>query len=273
MRFGVRWGKRIGLSIVTTLVFVALFADILAPYDVDFRNSHTLLAPPTAQHWLGTDEDGRDLFSLLLLGAKIAVMVGFGTVLFCAVVGTLVGCISGLLGSWVDEMVMRVIDVVLAFPRILLAIFIIFLAQEPGVHTVILALSVTGWAGYARLVRAQVLVIREKGYIQAARGFGASNSRIIVAHLLPNIAAPVIVQATFGIAGAILAEASLSFLGLGPQNSVSWGRLLDQGAVLFIKSPYVGVSAGMAIVFSVMGFSLLGDALRDQLDVRSRNTP
>lgn len=271
MKHPILWGKHAGLLIVAILVFVALFADILTPYDPDFRNSHLLLAPPSIQHWLGTDEEGRDLFTLVLFGARIAVIVGFGTVLFCAVVGTLVGCISGLFGSWVDELAMRVVDVVLAFPGILLAIFIIFLAQEPGIHTVILALSVTGWAGYARLVRAQVLVIRELGYIQSARGFGASTPRIIVSHLLPNIAAPVLVQATFGIAGAILAEASLSFLGLGSQNSISWGRLLDQGAVLFIKSPHVGIAAGLAIVISVLGFSLLGDALRDQLDVRSIN--
>ena len=154
----------------------------------------------------------------------------------------------------------------LAFPGILLAIFIVFLTRDPGLWAVILALSATGWAGYARLVRGQVLVLRERPHVEAARGLGASHVRILWVHVLPGLSGPLAVQATFGLAGAVLAEASLSFLGLGPQGVVSWGALLDQGTVLFLKTPWVAISAGMAIFATVLGVNLVGDALRDALD-------
>jgi len=167
---------------------------------------------------------------------------------------------------------MRFVEMALAFPGILLAIFIVFLTRDPGLWAVILALSATGWAGYARLVRGQVAVLREMPHVEAARGLGASHGRILWVHVLPGLSGPLAVQATFGLAGAVLAEASLSFLGLGPQGVVSWGALLDQGTVLFLKTPWVATSAGMAIFATVLGVNLLGDALRDSLDPHARGT-
>lgn len=259
----------LGSAVVVLVLACAVFAPVLAPYPESHQDPASALQDPSAAHLLGTDEDGADLLSRVVYGARVAVIVGFGTVLLSAILGVVVGCVSGYFGGWLDEVLMRLLEILLSFPGILLAIFIIFLTQEPGLWSVILALSVTGWAGYARLVRGQVLVVKEQEYVTAARCLGASSLRVIVWHLLPNVLAPVIVQATFGVAGAILAEASLSFLGLGPQASSSWGALLDQGAILFIKTPYVAVSAGVAIAVTILGVNLLGDALRDRLDPHS----
>jgi peptide/nickel transport system permease protein len=271
-----QWRRRLrrvplvlGAAIVAVVLACAAFAPLIAPYGEGERDPAHALEEPSAAHPFGTDEDGADLLSRVIWGARVAVVVGFGTVLVSAALGVLVGCIAGWYGGIIDEILMRLLEILLSFPGILLAIFIIFLTQEPSVWSVILALSVTGWAGYARLVRGQVLVVREQEFVTAARGLGASTSRIIGVHLLPNVMAPVVVQATFGVAGAILAEASLSFLGLGPQEASSWGAILDQGAVLFIKTPYVAVSAGLAIAITILGVNLLGDALRDRLDPRS----
>ena len=245
-------GLWLGGSIVFGLILCAIFAPWIAPYPIDHVNGENCLAPPSMTHWLGTDEHGADLLGLVIFGTRIAVVVGFGTVAISMLIGTFFGCISGYYGGWVDELIMRLVEVLLSFPGILLAILIIFLTQEPSEWTVILALSVTGWATYARLVRGQVLSVKEWEFVRAARCLGASNLRIMTIHIVPNTLGPVIVQATFGIAGAILAEASLSFLGLGPQGSPSWGALLDQGALLFIKTPHVAVSAGMAIAMTVL---------------------
>ncbi len=257
-----------GGALLLLLLVAAIGAPWLAPFPVDRYDLLDDLAAPSAQHWLGTDENGVDLLSLIVWGARVAAMVGLGTVGLCASVGVTLGAISGYYGGLIDEVLMRIIDVLMAFPGILLAILVIAVTREPSVAAVIFALSVTGWAGYARLVRGQVLSLRERPFVMAARAMGASGPWIIARHLLPNVMTPVIVQATFGIAGAILAEAGLSFLGLGPDGVPSWGALLDQGARYFLVSEHLAIFPGLAIVLTVLGINLLGDALRDRWDPR-----
>ena len=209
-------------------------------------NPDEALGTPSAAHLLGTDEDGYDLLTRLIFGARIALVVGVGTVAVSVVLGFLVGCVSGYLGGWVDEVLMRFLEILMSFPGILLAILIIFLSQEPSEWTVILALSVTGWAGYARLIRGQVLTVKQEEFVVAAEALGCSTPRIIWQHLIPNVMGPVVVQATLELLSDSC-QASLSFLGLGPQGTPSWGAILDQGAILFIKSPHIGFAAGIAI--------------------------
>jgi len=269
---GRRIAVRVGLFLVALLGICAILGPVIAPHSVDHVDPSVALQGPGSEHWLGTDEDGRDLLSLVIHGARSAALVGVGTVAISLLLGTLLGSVSGYFGGWWDEVGMRLVEMALAFPGILLAIFIVFLTRDPGLWAVILALSATGWAGYARLVRGQVAVLREMPHVEAARGLGASHGRILWVHVLPGLSGPLAVQATFGLAGAVLAEASLSFLGLGPQGVVSWGALLDQGTVLFLKTPWVATSAGMAIFATVLGVNLLGDALRDSLDPHARGT-
>ncbi|MCA9537745.1 MAG: ABC transporter permease [Myxococcales bacterium] len=256
----------VGGGVLLLMLVAAVFAPWLAPFPVEQVDLVNELAPPDAVHWLGTDENGADLLTQILYGARVAALVGLSTVLLCATVGVVLGAISGYYGGLVDELMMRVIDVLMAFPGILLAILIIALTRSPSIWAVVLALSVTGWAGYARLVRGQVFSLRERPFVLAARAMGAPGWWIIGRHLLPNVMAPVIVQATFGVAGAILAEAGLSFLGLGPDGVPSWGALLDQGARYFLVTGHLALFPGLAIAAVVMGINLLGDALRDTLD-------
>lgn len=257
-----------GAVLLGCLLFVAFFADFLAPFPITEIDVARQLEGPTSLHWLGTDENGKDVLSLILHGARVACLVGLSVVSFCAILGTTIGCISGYFGGWVDEVIMRATETLMAFPGILLAILVIFVTQEPSILAVIGALSITGWAGYARLVRAQVLAEREREYVEAAKSLGFGNARIMYREIIPNILGPVIVQATFGVAGAILAEASLSFLGLGPQDAPSWGALLDQGASYFLLTPHLAIFPGLAIMFTVLGINFLGDGLRDWLDPR-----
>ncbi|MCA9523304.1 MAG: ABC transporter permease [Myxococcales bacterium] len=258
-------------AILLAIVLLALTASWIAPYTPRDRDETALLDQPSATHWLGTDENGRDILSLIIYGSRVTVTVGLGTVALCLAVGTLLGLIAGYSRGLVDELLMRATEVVLSFPGILLAILIVFVVQSPGTLTVILALSVTGWAGYARLVRGQVLQARELEFIRASEALGARPARILLRHVLPTILGPIIVQATFGVAGAILAEASLSFLGLGPSEATSWGAMLDQGAVLFIKSPYLAIVPGLAIFSVVLAINFLGDRLRDAFDPTQRH--
>lgn len=260
---------RVGAGILITIAVLAIIGPAIAPYPATYADVVHQLEPPSAAHWLGTDENGGDVLTLMLHGARVAVVVGASTVSICALIGVALGAISGYFGGWIDELLMRATEILMAFPGILLAILIIFVTQEPGLPAVIGALTVTGWAGYARLVRGQLLSERERPYVEAARALGFPHSRIIIRHILPNIMAPVLVQATFGLAGAILAEASLSFLGLGAQNTPSWGALLDQGASYFLLTPHLAIFPGIAIMITVLGMNLLGDGLRDLLDVRT----
>jgi peptide/nickel transport system permease protein len=261
-----------GGGLLALLVFTALFAPWLAPFPVEQFDLVRDLAAPGGGHWLGTDENGADLLTQIMYGARVAVLVGVGTVSLCASVGITLGAVSGWYGGWIDEVLMRIIDILMAFPGILLAILIIAVTRSPSIGTVILALSLTGWAGYARLVRGQVLSTRERPFVLAAQSMGAPGWWIIARHLLPNIMAPVVVQATFGMASAILAEAGLSFLGLGPDGVPSWGALLDQGARYFLISGHLALFPGLAILMSVLGINLLGDALRDRFDPHTHGT-
>ncbi|TVR04405.1 MAG: ABC transporter permease [Deltaproteobacteria bacterium] len=260
-----------GGGVTLGLFLVALLAPWLAPWDVDHVDVRRQLEGPSTNHWFGTDESGRDLCTLVLFGARTALLVGSLSVLVSLSVGVAVGGIAGFRGGRVDELFMRLTDVVLAFPGILLAILIIFVTQAPSLWSVVLALSVTGWAGYARILRAEVLALRQRDFVEAAFALGLPPVRIFTVHLLPNTFGPMMVQATFGVAGAILAEASLSFLGLGPQDVPSWGALLDQGATYFLLTPHLAIFPGIAIMVTVLGINLLGDGLRDALDPRLRH--
>jgi len=261
---------RFGLAILLLLVAAGVLGPVLAPWSPQARDSGAILAPASSAHWLGTDEDGRDLLSLLLHGARVALLVGWGTVLVSAVVGTAVGLVSGFVGGLVDLGLQRLVEVALAFPGVLLAILLLFVAGRPSVTSVVVALSLTGWAGYARVVRGVAASLRTRGYVQAGRLLGLGTPRLLARHVLPGVAGPVLVLMTFQVGAAILAEAGLSFLGLAPQDGTSWGSLLEQGAVLFVKAPLMGLAPGLAIALAVLGVTLLGDGLRDRLDPRGR---
>jgi peptide/nickel transport system permease protein len=258
----------LGALILLALLVTAIFADVLAPYDPLAQDITAGLHPPDSQHWCGQDKLGRDLFSRILYGSRISLRVGLATVSISLSVGLLVGSISGYYGGLVDEFFMRLVDILMAFPGILLAIAMVAVLG-PGLNHVILALCLIGWVGYARLVRGQVLYLRELEYVVAAHALGASPPRIIALHLIPNVIAPVIVEATFGMASAILAEASLSFLGLGVQPPTpSWGAMLNEGRQYLLLAPHTTTFPGLAIMLAVLGLNFLGDGLRDALDVK-----
>lgn len=260
------WPAAVFLAV---LVLVSAAAPLIAPIRAGDRDLTALLQGPSPGHVLGTDAEGRDLAAQILHGGRTALLVGLTTVLLSLAIGLPLGLLSGWLGGTFDLVLMGVVEVFFAFPGILLAMLLIFLTSSPSIGNVVVALSATGWAGYARLVRGQVLVERGRPYVSAARALGAGPIRLMGIHLLPNVASPVIIQATFGMAAAILAEASLSFLGLGPQDVPSWGGLLNQGAALFVSSPHVATAAGLAILATVLSINVLGDVLRDRLDPTS----
>jgi peptide/nickel transport system permease protein len=263
---------RIGFAIVLVLILAALFAPWIGPANPSAQNLATRLQPPSMQHWMGTDELGRDIFSRILFGARISLLVSICVVLGCGTMGLTLGLLAGYTGGAFDRVVNRLfINAFLSFPGVLLAIaFAAFFG--PGIGKVILALIITGWAGYARLARAQVLKVKESEYILAARSLGASPLRIMLRHLLPNILQPVLIQATIGMAGAILAEATLSFLGLGVLAPIpSWGAMLNDARSHLFDAPYMVVFPALAVMLAVLAFNLLGDAWRDWLDPRTRS--
>jgi len=262
-----RWG----LAVTLLLALLAGGAPWLAPYDPAAQNLPERLVPPSAGHWLGTDELGRDILSRIFYGARVSMLVGASVVFGSGLVGLILGSLGGYFGGWLDRVVNVVlINAFLSFPGILLAIgFAAFLG--PGLGKVILALIITGWAGYARLARAQVLKTKEMEYVLAARSLGASHARILLRHLLPNILQPVLIQATIGMASAILAESTLSFLGLGVLTPVpSWGAMLNDARSHLFDAPHMVVSPALAVMAAVLAFNLLGDAFRDWLDPRTR---
>lgn len=260
-----------GAAMVCAFVLMAVLAPFLAPHDPADIDLPSRLMPPTAHHWFGTDELGRDILSRVIYGSRISMLVGVGVVTISLALGLLVGCISGYYGGHIDRFFnVVVMNAFLSFPGILLAIaFVAFLG--PGIFNLILALSIGGWVGYARLVRAQVLAAREKEYVEAARALGATDWRIIVRHILPNIIQPVIVQAAIGMAGAVLAEATLSFLGLGvPPPTASWGSMLNDARAHLFDAPHMVLFPAAAVMLAVLSFNFIGDALRDYMDPRSR---
>ncbi len=263
---------RIGLAIVLVLILAALFAPWIGHANPSAQNLATRLQPPSMQHWMGTDELGRDIFSRILFGARISLLVSICVVLGCGTIGLTLGLLAGYTGGAFDRVVnLLLINAFLSFPGVLLAIaFAAFFG--PGIGKVILALVITGWAGYARLARAQVLKVKESEYILAARSLGASPLRIVLRHLLPNILQPVLIQATIGMAGAILAEATLSFLGLGVLAPIpSWGAMLNDARSHLFDAPHMVVFPALAVMLAVLAFNLLGDAWRDWLDPRTRS--
>ncbi|MGB7464312.1 MAG: ABC transporter permease [Candidatus Acidiferrum sp.] len=263
---------RIGFAIVLVLILAALFAPWIGHANPSAQNLATRLQPPSMQHWMGTDELGRDIFSRILFGARISLLVSICVVLGCGTMGLTLGLLAGYTGGAFDRVVNRLfINAFLSFPGVLLAIaFAAFFG--PGIGKVILALIITGWAGYARLARAQVLKVKESEYILAARSLGASPLRIMLRHLLPNILQPVLIQATIGMAGAILAEATLSFLGLGVLAPIpSWGAMLNDARSHLFDAPHMVVFPALAVMLAVLAFNLLGDAWRDWLDPRTRS--
>jgi peptide/nickel transport system permease protein len=258
----------IGLIIILVMVFIAIFAPILAPADPTELDLAGNLSGPNMAHPFGQDKLGRDILSRIVYGSRVSVKVGAATVGISLIFGILIGSISGYAGRWVDESIMRVIDILMAFPGILLAIAITAVLG-PSLNHVIFALCITGWVGYARLIRGQILTVREREYVQAARAIGAGPFRILRRHILPNTMAPIIVEATFGMAGAILAEAGLSFLGLGTQPPTpSWGAMLNEGSHFMLVAPHLTIFPGLAIMLVVLGFNFLGDGLRDWMDVQ-----
>ncbi|MDX1764873.1 MAG: ABC transporter permease [bacterium] len=258
----------VGLIIITLLMVTAAFAPILAPWDPAALDLPGNLKGTSLSHPLGQDKLGRDILSRVIYGTRISLKVGVATVSISLIIGIFIGSMAGYGGRWADETIMRLIDILMAFPGILLAIAITAVLG-PSLNHVILALCLTGWVGYARLIRGQVLSVRDREYVQAARAIGAGRLRILGRHILPNTVAPIIVEATFGMAGAILAEAGLSFLGLGTQPPTpSWGAMLNEGSHFLLVAPHLTVYPGMAIMLVVLGFNFLGDGLRDWMDVR-----
>jgi len=258
-----------GSVVISGLVLVAIFGPPLAPFGPDQCSLEAELLGPSRVHWLGTDPDGCDIFSRLLHGARLSVLVGLSVVVTSVVIGTAVGLLAGLRGGRTDGALMFVLEVFQAFPGFLIALAIVATAPRPSVGLVIGALCVSGWVGYARLVRGQALVLKGAEYVTAARALGFGELRIALTQVLPNLLSPLVVQATFGLAGAILAEAGLSFLGLGvPPGTPSWGAMLHQGRSYMLVAPWLSVFPGLAIAVTVFGFNLLGDALSDGLDPR-----
>lgn len=261
----------IGLFLVAAFVVCAIFAPWLSPHDPAQLNLSGRLLPPGHQHWFGTDELGRDILSRTIYGARISMTVAVSVVSLSLGLGLVAGVASGFYGGWTDTVLnVYVNNAFLALPGILLAIaFVAFLG--PGLLNLILALSISGWVGYARLVRAQVMAVKEREFVEAARALGASNLRIVCRHILPNIVQPVLVQAAIGMAGAVLAEATLSFLGLGiPPPAPSWGSMLNDGRSHLFDAPHLTVFPAIAVMLAVLSFNFIGDALRDLLDPRLR---
>jgi ABC-type dipeptide/oligopeptide/nickel transport system permease subunit len=259
-----------GLLLTVALVTIALLAPLIAPFDPDVQDTSRRLEEPSREHLLGLDDLGRDVFSRIVFGARVSLRVGFSVVLIASIIGISLGAIAGYFGGAVDTAVMRLSDILLAFPGILLAIALVAVLG-PSLNNVILALSTIGWVGYARLVRGQVLKVREMEYVTAAKALGAKSPRVIVLHVLPNVINPVIVMATLGLAGAILSEAALSFLGLGVQPPTpSWGAMLTSGRRYLGLANHLAIFPGAAIMLAVMGLNFLGDGLIDALDPKYR---
>lgn len=259
----------VGLAIIVIFSLAAIFASWLAPFDPYAIDLTRQLAKPDSVHLFGQDMNGGDILSRMLYGARISLAIGILVVAVSGLIGVTFGMISGYYGGWVDALLMRIVDVLLAFPGLLLAIALVAVLG-PAINNVILALSLLGWVGFARLARGQVLAVKEREYIMAARTSGQSDARIMFIHVLPNILSPIIVQATFSVASVIIAESSLSFLGLGaPPGTPSWGAMLSEGKQVLLDAPHVSIFPGIAIMLVVMAFNFLGDGLRDRFDPKA----
>ncbi|GAB4280863.1 MAG: ABC transporter permease [Deferrisomatales bacterium] len=252
------------------LVLGAALAPGLSPVPPEALDLPGGLEGPSLAHPLGQDRLGRDVLAGILYGGRVSLAVGLAVVGLSLLAGTAVGLVSGYAGGWVDEITMRVVDVLLAFPGLLLAIALAGVLG-PSLRNVVLALSLLGWVGFARLVRGEVLSLKRREFVTAARALGAGPLRVALIHLLPNLAGPLAVQATFSVAATVLAESSLSFLGLGPQDRVTWGAMLSQGVDYLLFAPHLALFPGMAIMGTVLGVNVVGDAIRDRLDPGGRS--
>ena len=260
----------IGLMLLAALAIVAMFAPALAPYSPAAQNLAHDLAASSAEHVLGTDKLGRDVLSRVIFGSRISLAVGVTTVAVSLVIGLSLGALSGFFGGRTDRLLMRLVDILMSFPGILLAIAMTAVLG-PGLHHVVVALALIGWTGYARLVRGEILSLREKEFVHAALALGGSPARVIARHIVPNLLPALLIQATFGMAAAILAEGSLSFLGLGAEPPTpSWGAMLNEGRQFILVAPHLTTYPGLAITITVLALNLAGDGLRDRLEKRGK---
>ena len=258
----------VGAIISLTIVLCAIFAPYVATHGVEQMDMRNRFAGPTLTHWLGTDNFGRDLWSRLVFGAQVSLSIAVISVVSSTIIGTIVGLAAGYFGGWVDLLLMRITDIFLGFPAIVLALAIVAVLG-PGVLNVSLAIIVVAWTEYARVVRATTMVLREQNYVQAAKALGASRSRILFKEILPNALGPIIVLASLGLGTAIIAESALSFLGFGlPPPTPTWGWTLAYGTRFIRDEPWLSIISGATIMVTVLGFNLLGDGLRDVLDPR-----
>ena len=271
-RFWRNGNARVGFALIVFFALVAIFAPYIAPQGIDDENLLSRLKPPTAQHWFGTDELGRDVFSRVLYGARISMTVGFVAVAGALITGALLGVAAGYVGRSVDSAIMRVMDIMLAFPSVILAIGIVAM-RGPGLNNTILAVSIVNIPVYARVARASTLSIKEHEYVTAARAMGARGWRVLLRAILPNAASPLVVQATLGVAGAILDAAALGFLGLGAQPPTpEWGAMLSDSYKYLLTAFWAALAPGVAIAAMVLSFNLAGDGLHDALDPRLSST-
>jgi peptide/nickel transport system permease protein len=258
----------IGMAVVLCLMIVSLLAPFLAPYDPTTIDVYNVLSPPDRTHLLGTDELGRDLLSRIIWGSRVSLKVGIVAVGIAIMIGIIIGSVSGFYGGKVDAVLMRFVDIMLAFPTFFLILAVIAIL-EPSIFTIMAVIGVTSWMDVARLVRAEFLTLKERDFVDAARAVGVSNRRLIFRHILPNALSPVLVSATFGVAGAILVESGLSFLGLGVQPpDPSWGNILTSGKDNIEVAWWLSVYPGLAILITVLSYNLVGEGLRDALDPR-----
>lgn len=270
-RFARHKGALLGIFIVVTLVVIALTAHWIAPYNPNETNLRLRGASPSSDHWFGNDDIGRDILSRIMYGARVALMVGIISTTIAVTIGVIVGSMAGYFGGWVDFVLSRLIDTLMAFP-ILALLLTLSALLGPSLRNVIIIVGVTFWASYARIIRAEVLSLRERDYVLAARASGASDRRIILQHIVPNAIGPVIILASLAIGGVIIFESALSFLGMGiSRPTPSWGTMLSDGRDHIRNYPHIAIAPGLAIATTVLAFNLIGDGLRDALDPRERS--
>ncbi|CAH0345117.1 ABC transporter permease [Bacillus sp. CECT 9360] len=261
----------VGLSIVAFFILLAILAPLIAPYDVAKQELSNKHLAPSGEHWFGTDEFGRDIFSRIIYGARISLWVGFVSVTGSVIVGSFLGIVAGYYGRWVDTIISRIFDIILAFPSILLAIAVVA-ALGPSLQNALIAIAIINVPTFGRLLRSRVLSVKEEEYITAAKAIGMKDSRILIHHILPNSLAPIIVQGTLAIATAIIECAALGFLGMGAQAPTpEWGKMLADSRSFILQAPWTVLFPGLAIMLTVLGFNLMGDGLRDALDPRMKN--
>jgi ABC-type dipeptide/oligopeptide/nickel transport system permease subunit len=262
----------IGVAIILALVGVASLADMLSPYSYKEQELSAMYLPPSGKHWMGTDEFGRDVLSRVIHGSRISVYVGVVSVGLSVIVGVFIGSIAGYYGGWIDHTLTTIADLTWSLPEILVALLMVAIIGA-GVECVIVAIGFTYWAQYARLIRGQILMLKNEVYVEATRSLGANDFTILFKHLLPNAIGPVVVAATIGIGQAIVLEATLGFLGLGAQPPLpSWGAMMSSGTAYLFISPWVIIFPGLAMMITVLGFNLFGDALVDLLDIKDTTT-